>query len=67
MTIAKRPSSASRDAGECEGDLPDVTREKCATNWHDGQLMHAGHAGIARRADGQLNDEGVFVKIAILK
>jgi hypothetical protein len=51
MTIAKRPSSASRDALICGGDLPDVTRDKCATNWHDRQLAHAGHPMIARRAD----------------
>ncbi|CCD88902.1 hypothetical protein BRAO285_500001 [Bradyrhizobium sp. ORS 285] len=54
MTIAKRPSSTSRDALKCGGDLPDVAREKSATNWHDGQLAHAGHARIARPVDRSL-------------
>ncbi|MGY3452086.1 hypothetical protein ACVILH_004428 [Bradyrhizobium sp. USDA 4353] len=56
MTIAKRPSSASRDARECGGDLPDEARDEYATNWHDGQLVHAGCARIARRADDQSAD-----------
>ncbi|MDU1694382.1 MAG: hypothetical protein E6848_32910, partial [Bradyrhizobium sp.] len=50
VTIAKRPSSASRDARKGEGDLPDETSDASATNWHDGRLAHAGDAEIARRA-----------------
>ncbi len=50
VTIAKRPSSASRDARKCGGDLPDVASDESATNWLDGQLAHARHAEIARRA-----------------
>jgi hypothetical protein len=56
MTIAKRPSSASRDARKCGGDLPGEAREESATNCHDGQLVHAGHARIARRADDHAAD-----------
>lgn len=56
MTIAKRPSSASRVARKCASDLPDGATDQSATNWHDGQLAHAGHARIARRADDQSAD-----------
>ncbi|MGJ5203494.1 hypothetical protein [Bradyrhizobium sp. HKCCYLR20261] len=66
MTIAKRPSSASRDARECAGDLPDVTSDKCATNWHDGQLAHAGHAGHARVARRPLTDTEIKLNRRVL-
>ncbi|CCD96509.1 hypothetical protein BRAO375_600082 [Bradyrhizobium sp. ORS 375] len=44
VTVATRPSCGSRDARKCAGDLPDDTRAETATNQHDGQFAHGGHA-----------------------
>ena len=44
VTIAKRPSYRRRDAREDGFDLPDGTRGKFASRWHDGQFAHEVYA-----------------------
>jgi hypothetical protein len=41
VTIAKRPSYRARNAQASKDDLPDVTSERPATHWHDGQISAA--------------------------
>ncbi|HZR75969.1 hypothetical protein [Bradyrhizobium sp.] len=46
VTIAKRPSYRARDARRETIDLPDVTTETPATDWHDGQITSHGENAV---------------------
>jgi hypothetical protein len=45
---AQRPSSRTRDARKTALDLPDVTSERPATDWHDGQISDGEQNAVNR-------------------
>jgi len=48
VTIAKRPSWRARDARKTASDLPVVTSERPATDWHDGQISDGEQNAVNR-------------------